>query len=177
MRIIIGVALAASITACGPLARKEKTTVEAPDLSDQLSIGCYTVDLFDPYKIKHPKNGVPAEHARFLGVWQDGAWDQEEWCHDLYVTEVLADGSVKLLEAYGPSKKRSTAGVVFNRTGKIEDNVLTFIGAGNARLKYKLVGNYLVGERTDLFSQMSATLRRTDGIALVPLPPRNPRRT
>lgn len=177
MRKLLWVALAATLGACMPAAKKQSVTSAGPDLTSDLSIGCYTVDLFDPYSIQYPTAGVPVEHAKFLGVWQDGAWDKENWCHDLYITEIRADGTVSLMEAYGPNEKRSTSGILFKRQGKIEDGVLSFVGAGQARLRYRLVGSFLVGERQDVYSKMTATLRRTDGIAVVPLPPRNPRRT
>ena len=176
MRKLIWVAAVLALTACVTTKKQAKTEPDSPDLTKDLSIGCYTVDLFDPYRINYPKAGVSPENAKFLGVWKDGAWDKDEWCHDLYITEVRADGSVVLLDAYGPNPNRGSEAVVFKRIGQIEDGVLSFV-SGGAKVSYRVRGNFLVGQRVDLFSSMNATIRRVDGIAFVPIPPRRPRRT
>lgn len=155
---------------------KKPVAVAPPDLSDQLKVGCYTVDLFDPYKINYPKGAVPPEYVKFLGVWKDGAWDGK-WCHDLYITDVTADGTVTLLSAYGPNTARKWEAQIYKRTGKITDGVLSFDGVLGAKKSYRLVGNrFLVGERNDFVAKETITLARRDGLAFVPVPPKNPRR-
>lgn len=175
MRRLLIVGLAVLVAGCMQTGKKT-TASAAPDLSDQLSVGCYTVDLFDPYRINYPQAGVNPEHAKFLGVWKDGAWDGK-WCHDLYVIDVRADGTVTVLDAYGPNTARKWEAQVYKRTGRIEDGVLKFNGVLGAQLEYRLVGNrFLVGERKDFVAKEKITLARSEGLALVPIPPRNPRR-
>lgn len=173
-RLLIAV-LAMAVVGCAPPAKKQQVE-RAPDLSDQLSVGCYTVDLFDPYKINYPRGGVPVEYVKFLGAWKDGAWDGK-WCHDLYITDVTADGSVTLLSAYGPNLARKWEAQIYKRTGQITDGVLYVDGVLGAKKSYRLVGNrFLVGERNDFVAKETITLARRDGLAFVPIPPRNPRR-
>lgn len=172
---VLAAAAGAAIAGCTPV-KKTTAVAAAPDLSDQLSVGCYTVDLFDPYRIEYPKAGVSPENAKFLGVWKDGAWDGK-WCHDLYITDVRADGTVTVLDAYGPNKARNWEAQVYKRTGRIVDGVLTFNGVLGAQLEYRLVGNrFLVGKRSDFVAKETITLAKSEGVALVPVPPRNPRR-
>ena len=156
-------------------APKKPTASAAPDLSDQLKIGCYTVDLFQSYSIEYPGAGVPPQHAKFLGVWKDGAWNGT-WCHDLYVTDVRADGTVTVLDAYGPNLNRGWEAQIYKRTGRIEDDVLKFDGVLGAKLEYRLVGDFLVGQRKDFISTETITMSKTGGVAVVPIPPKNPRR-
>jgi len=173
---VLAATAGAAVAGCMPISKKTVQTA-APDLSDQLSVGCYTVDLFDPYRIKYPQAGVSQENAKFLGVWKDGAWDGK-WCHDLYITDVRPDGTVTLLDAYGPNKARKWEAQVYKRTGRITDGVLTFKGVLGAQLEYRLVGNrFLVGKRTDFVAKETITLAKSEGVALVPVPPRNPRRS
>lgn len=150
----------------------EKRAQVEVDLRKKLSPGCYTVDLFDPYEIKYPEAEVPQEYAAFLGVWQNGAWGGT-WCHDLYITQVSADGQVVLLDAHGPDGAGIEA-TVFKRKGFIKDGVLTFLSIGSVPVSYRLVGDYLVGERKSAIGKVEITMSRTDGIALVPEPPLKP---
>lgn len=165
-------ALAVALAACAPVSKKP---VQQADLSDRLSVGCYTVDLFDPYRIEYPAAGVSPADAKFLGVWKDAAWNGN-WCHDLYITEVRADGSVTLLDAYGPNTQRGWEAQVFKRNARIVDGALTFTTIGRAEVTYRLQGDFLVGKRTDFLGTQEITMGRTEGVALVPVPPRNPRR-
>ena len=173
-RLLMGIL---ALTVAGCMQPQKKPVAAAPaDLSDQLSVGCYTVDLFDPYKINYPKGPVPPEFVKFLGVWKDGAWDGK-WCHDLYITDVTADGKVTLLSAYGPNTARKWEAQIYKRTGQIKDGVLSFDGVLGAKKTYRLVGtSYMVGERSDFVAKETITLARKDGLAFVPVPPRNPRR-
>lgn len=164
------IAVLAVLLAVGCTAEK-RAKVEV-DLRKNLSPGCYTVDLFDPYEIQYPGPEVPTEHAQFLGVWQNGAWGGT-WCHDLYITKVFPDGRVELLDAHGPDGAGYEA-TVFKRTGQIQDGVLTFTSVGSVPVSYRLVGEFLVGERRSTIGSVEITMSRTDGIALVPVPPEKP---
>ena len=150
----------------------------APTLADKLSLGCYTVDLFDPYRLQFPESGVPKEYRPFIGVWKDAAWNGE-WCHDLYITEIKPDGTVTLLDAHGPYLKLGHEATVFKRTARIENGVLSFISVGKAPVTYRLAenGRFLIGNRIDAFGKYEITMARTDGFAQVPLPPKKPRRS
>ena len=69
MQRLVGIALVFGLTACTV---EKRAQVEA-DLSKRLSPGCYTVDLFDPYRIEYPAANVPREVRKFLCVWKNGA--------------------------------------------------------------------------------------------------------
>lgn len=146
--------------------------------ADNLKVGCYTVDLFDPYRLQFPDNGVPRENSKFIGAWKDAAWNGE-WCHDLYVTEVRADGTAVLLDAYGPSTKQNVEATVFKRTARIADGVLTFTSLGGATVAYRLSknGDFLLGRRVDALGASEITMARRDGVAVPPIPPKKPRRS
>ena len=162
-------------------AAEEQAKVEV-DLSRQLSPGCYTVDLFDPYKIEEPGPDVPEDARAFLGVWKNGAWGGH-WCHDLYITKAYPDGRVVLLDAYGPYRDAGIEATVFKRTGQVKDGVLTFRSQHRAPVEYRIVGDYLVGERKGTLGTFEITMSREDGltpiaaVAQVPLPPRKPVRS
>ncbi len=145
--------------------------------ADNLKVGCYTVDLFDPYRLQFPENGVPRANSKFIGVWKDAAWDGE-WCHDLYVTEVRQDGTVTLLDAYGPSTKQNREATVFKRQAVIKDGALTFTSVGGASVVYRLSenGNFLIGRRIDALGKSEITMARRDGVAVPPIPPKKPAR-
>ena len=172
MRRILALCALGVLAAC---AQPKKPEVKV-DLSKKLSPGCYTVDLFDPYQLEFPEAAVPADARKFLGVWQNGAWNGE-WCHDLYVTKVLADGTVEVLDAYGPSASQKHEASVFKRTGRIKDGVLTFISHRNTPVSYRLVDGFLVGERKSVFGSAEITMSRTDRVAEIPVPPRKPVRS
>lgn len=154
----------------------EKPEAAAYDHSRDLSVGCYTVDLFDPYRLKYPANGVPREHSRFIGVWKDAAWNGE-WCHDLYITEVRPDGTVTLLDAHGPYKPQNHEATVFKRQARISNGTLTFTSVGGGSVSYRLSadGGYLIGRRKDFAGEYAATMSRHDGIPVPPIPPKRPR--
>lgn len=136
--IILGAALLAGACSFGPK--------EAPPPAR--SGPCYTVDLFDKYRIKKPGAGVNAEMAALLGEWGNGAWDGE-WCHDLYVLEVRKDGVAKVIETFGPSQNWGRRAAAFRRTGSVSrDGVLT-LTAGNVVSKYRVRNGQLHGERRE----------------------------
>jgi len=166
-----------AISACSTQSRPAPVAAKL-NHADNLILGCYTVDLFDPYKIKYPGADVPREIAKFLGVWKDAGWNGK-WCHDLYITEVEADGTVTLLDAYGPNLGQGMEATVFKRTAKIKDGVLSFRAVGHAPVSYEVAGNggFLVGKRLDAAGRYVITMQRVDGVAVVPLPPRKPVRS
>jgi hypothetical protein len=162
-------------------AEQKQAQVEV-DISKRLSPGCYTVDLFDPYEIKTPTPDVPPEVSAFLGVWKNGAWGGK-WCHDLYITEAHPDGRVVLLDAHGPYLEANIMPTVFKRKGRVEDGVLKFTSQHGSPVEYRIVGEYLVGERRGTLGTFEITMSRVDGlgplpaVAQVPLPPRKPLRS
>jgi hypothetical protein len=173
---------------------EEKQAAVEVDVSKGLSPGCYTVDLFDPYTIHAPAPEVPEEARAFLGVWKNGAWGGH-WCHDLYITKAFADGTVELLDAYGPYREAGYEATVFKRRGRVEDGVLKFTSRDRSHVEYRIVGGYLVGERKSTLGTFEITMSREEGIngpvvtqaedsagavpavAMVPLPPRKPVRS
>ena len=158
--------------------KSEKAPVAAVNHHANLSLGCYTVDLFDPYHLKEPAPETPPELAGFVGVWKDAAWNGV-WCHDLYITEVRPDGTVVLLDAYGPYKPGKLEATVFKRNATIKDGVLRFTAIGGAVVSYELAGNgkYLVGKRLDALGRYEITMQKVDGFAMVPVPQANPARS
>ena len=174
-------------------AEEEQAAVEV-NVSKGLSPGCYTVDLFDPYTIYAAGPDVPEDARAFLGVWKNGAWGGQ-WCHDLYIIKAFADGSVELLDAYGPYRQAGIEATVFKRRGRVEDGVLKFTSRDRSPVEYRIVGGYLVGERKGTLGTFEITMSREEGpsdvalspsesmgvvvpaVAMVPLPPRKPVRS
>lgn len=81
---------------------------------------------------------------------------------------------MEVLDAYGPSRDRGREATVFRRTGQIEDGVLSFISHGSSPVRYRIVGDFLVGQRKDSLGTFEITMSRTDGLAQIPLPPEKP---
>ena len=177
MRVLM-VAVMLSVSGCMLTAEKPKPAAPAVDHSKKLVNGCYTVDLFDPYRIKYPKANVPRQMSRFLGVWKNAGWGGK-WCHDLYVVNVSADGTVTLLDAHGPDKKRGLEATVFKRLAKIKNGELTFksVGAGVVRYRLSDDGSYMLGMRKDYHGDHEITMNKVDGSMIPPLPPRKAVRT
>lgn len=173
MQRMIMVLLALAIAGCAPLKAK-KTTVD-PYAKD-LRPGCYTVDLFDPYVLQYPEEAVPAANRDFLGVWRQGDWGGNDWCHDLYVTAVYPDGSVDVLDLHGPKRDSGLEATVFKRKGFIENGVLTLKSIGYATVNYRREGQYLLASRDGIHGKYSAVMVREEKVAQVPIPPANPRR-
>ncbi len=178
MKRLVAVVGLLAVAGC---AEEKQAQVEV-DISKRLSPGCYTVDLFDPYKIVKPGSDVPADATAFLGVWKNGAWGGR-WCHDLYITEAFADGSVVLLDAYGPYREANIEATVFKRKGRVRDGILKFTSQGGSPVEYRIVNGYLVGERRGTLGTFEITMSRVDGLgplpamAQVPMPPRKPLRS
>lgn len=161
---------AVAATAACVQPKPKKTT----SLADNLKQDCYTVDLFTPYQIEYPDARVPADARQFLGVWKNGAWNGD-WCHDLYVTKVHADGRVEVLDAHGPSPYTGVDATAFKRTGTIKNGVMS-LRVDGFPVTYRVVDGLLVGQRKILNGSLAITMSREDGIAQVPIPPVNPRR-
>ena len=164
MRRVVPALAVLAVAAC---AEKEPPPAPpAPVLShaDRLSPGCYTVDLFDPYTIEAVAPETPPDAAAFLGVWMNGAWNGD-WCHDLYVTRVSADGRATVLDAYGPFRAAGIEATVFRREGFIKDGVLTFHTQGGT-VEYRRDGEYLVGKRRGTMGIMDITMSRPEGMVL-----------
>lgn len=160
MRTFVTVLAVLAIAGCGG-PEPEVAQVEEADL---LRPDCYTVDLFDPFTIQNPPADVAPEAHKFLGVWKNGAWDGK-WCHDLYITRVAADGSVEVLDAYGPFRAAGFEATVFKRTGRLKDGVLTFHTRGGT-VQYKRDGEYLVGTRKGTLGNFEIVMSREDNVAI-----------
>lgn len=172
------VLLAGALALAACESKPKKPPVVEKSHRDNLLVGCYTVDLFDPYRLEFPSQGVTPANSKFLGVWKDAAWNGE-WCHDLYITDVRPDGTVTLLDAYGPYKKQNLEATVFKRTAKLKDGTLSFISLGGASVSYKMSddGEFLIGKRIDALGRYEITMLRHDGVAIPPIPPRRPARS
>ncbi|HET7409567.1 MAG TPA: hypothetical protein VFJ13_05160, partial [Paracoccaceae bacterium] len=107
---------------------------------------------------------VAQEAHKFLGVWKHGAWDGK-WCHDLYVTSISTDGSVEVLDAYGPYRAAGMEATVFRRTGTLEDGVLTFHSRGGT-VRYRRDGEYLVGTRKGTLGDFEIIMSREEDVAI-----------
>lgn len=153
-----------AVTAVAGCAAEKPQEVAAVSPAELLDPECYTVDLFDPFTIKEPTPEVPEEASAFLGVWKQGAWNGQ-WCHDLYVTQVTADGEVEVLDAYGPYRAAGIEATVFKRTGRIRDGVLTLHSQGG-KVEYKLDGGYLVGKRRGTLGNMEIVMSRQQNVAV-----------
>ncbi len=161
MKRYLAVLAVAAVAGCAEEKPKEVAVVS---VADRLSPECYTVDLFDPFTIARPAPEVPPETSAFLGVWKQGAWNGQ-WCHDLYVTQVSADGNVEVLDAYGPYTAAGIEATVFKRTGRIKDGVLTFHSQGG-KVEYRVDGKYLVGKRKGTLGNMEITMSRQNDVAI-----------
>lgn len=172
MQRLLIVLLALAIAGCVPM--KSKQSAGDPHAKN-LKPNCYTVDLFDPYRLQYPAEGVSAEAREFLGVWRQGAWGGD-WCHDLYVTAVYPDGTADVLDLYGPKRDVGIEATVFKRKGRIENGVLKLSSIGFAAVSYRREGKYLLGFRDGIHGEFDATMIREERVAQVPIPPVNPRR-
>lgn len=145
---------------------------------------CYTVKLFDPYRLAKPQEGTPVEFSRYVGVYKYAAWNGF-WCHDLYVIDVGPDGTARILDAYGPNANQGREATIFQRTGRVQDGELRFVSLGGAKVKYRLSSDNkrLFAERNEGFRNYKATAERVDGLKglpkgmlVSPTPPRRKKR-
>ena len=148
-----------AVAGCGG---KKPEAVAVADAGDLLDPECYTVDLFDPFTVESPPAELADEAKGFLGVWKNGAWNGN-WCHDLYVTRVSADGQVEVLDAYGPLHGTDLEATVFRRKGTLKDGVLTFQSRGG-KVEYRRDGEYLVGKRKGVLGEFEIIMAREEGV-------------
>lgn len=158
--------------ACVACAHKpEKTEVKpVADYSQYTDSSCYTVDLFDEWKIAPPAADVPDRYKGYLGDWGNGAWNGN-WCHDLRVLKVTADGRVDVLDMHAPDANLKYPATVFRRKGIIDKDGNLRFSYGRETHVYRLDGRFLVGKREGKLGQYKIALTRKD---VVPLPPTRP---
>ena len=173
MQRLLMVVFALAIAGCVPMKAK-KVAVGDPHAKN-LVPDCYTVDLFDPYRLEYPDQSVPAEVRQFLGVWRQGAWGGK-WCHDLYVTAAYPDGTLDVLDLYGPLPGTAVEATAFKRKARVVDGELQFGSVGFATTTYRREGEYLIGVRDGVHGKFNVTMIREERLAEVPIPPVNPRR-
>lgn len=109
--------------------------------------GCYTVDLFDKPRFTEPGPEVPESHARYVGKWDGGKWNGD-WCHDLFVLSVSADGEVVLLDMHAPWYEGEAPATVFRRTGRITPDGRLEFRYGSVVREYAFIGDKLMASRT-----------------------------
>ena len=134
------------------------TPAVVDDLKSRLKPDCYTVDLFGTNRVEKPSSDVPAENAAFLGVWGNGAWNGE-WCHDIYVLDVRADGTATIVDTHGYFDKYGQVPSAFKRTARIEKGVLRF-AHGLGIYRYQIIDGFLVGESSGRFGDLTVVLSR-----------------
>ena len=155
MRVMMIAAACIVVAGC---AKDEVKTVEAPEPAPELTrADCYTVVLFDDPQVREPDEQVPAEYADYLGSWTRGAWDGE-WCHDLLVTEVTADGAVELYEMHAPHAEWGQPASAFKRTARIDKNGDLRFRYGTETVKYDYVDGKLYAERSGRLGELEAVL-------------------
>ena len=155
-RHFIALAALAALAGCGgsdpsvprteTVYRTERPSAVNYPFGETLRPDCKTVNLFSPAVFKTPGPGAPRAASQFIGHWGDAAWEGA-WCHDLYVTEVLQDGRVVVIEthgAYAPWGKRPS---IFRRTGRLDQNDRLQIRYGPYTVEYWLQGGKLHGTR------------------------------
>ena len=110
--------------------------------------------------IAAPEPGVPADAARFAGVWGDGAWGGM-LPTALAVERVDATGAVEAVYAVGPSEPFATQAQWFRVQGVVADGVLTLQLRGGNAVAFTWTPSGLVGRFTAAAGwQAQAWLRR-----------------
>lgn len=164
----IGLGLLVFVSACAPM--REKPDVDVDPFAHLRAPGCYTVDLFREVPINPPERGTPPEFAAFLGEWGNGVWNGE-WCHDLLIHTVYADGRVEMLDMHAPTTVYGEPATIFKRTGQIrEDGALHFAHGVTAR-RYEIIDGLLHGRREGSLGDLRIVLSRKGE---VPLPTPRP---
>ncbi|MEL6264526.1 MAG: hypothetical protein AAFR52_02600 [Pseudomonadota bacterium] len=160
MRWIVFVAAAAALAACS-LTNEKPPVTAAPEVEPDLTRSdCYTVVLYDGFDIAPAPAQIAPEHAAFLGEWRFGAWDGE-WCHDLIVTEIAADGQVTLMDLHAPHEPWGQPASAFKRTARIDPEGVLRFRHGVTNRAYRLdPRGRLVAERTFGNTVYTAELRR-----------------
>ncbi len=148
MKWVIGLVALGLLTACG----ESKAPAPQPVAAAPLDPECRTVVVFDSTKISKPPSDLPDAWKAFSGVWGKAGWNNNTWCHDLYVMKIDEDGKVALMDTHGPGGGHD--GTAFARVGKLgDDNRLRFYADGLEREYWiedgKLMGvKHLSGNRT-----------------------------
>lgn len=162
--LVVGLALAAC-------AEKKAEVAAVPEDRSLIVPGCYTVDLFETVNIKKPEPNVPAEYARYLGEWGNGAWNGD-WCHDLLIYGVHADGRVELVDMHAPSDTYKAAATAFKRTARIQEDGSIRFRHGIYQRRYEIVDGRLYGTLdSPVYGTLNIILSRK---GVVPLPPVRP---
>lgn len=164
----IGLGLVLIAAACAPMREKPKSNPD--DFASLREPGCYTVDLFREVPINPPTEGTPPEFAAYLGEWGNGVWNGE-WCHDLLIHTVHADGRVEMLDMHAPTDVFRQPATIFKRTGQIrEDGSLHFAHGVTAR-RYEIIDGLMHGRREGSLGDLRIVLSRK---GVVPLPTPRP---
>ncbi|MGF1500436.1 MAG: hypothetical protein ACFBSD_01345 [Paracoccaceae bacterium] len=167
--VLLAAGLSAALTGCLFTDGPDVKVAAAPDEDPFARLqrpGCYTVDLFDEPEFAGTA-GLPPEYARFLGEWGNGVWNGD-WCHELIVTAVTADGRVEMLDLHGPHENYGIA-TAFKRTGRITDDGRLRFAHGTERREYRFVDGRLHGLREDGVRSLEIVLTQM-GVVPIPLP-------
>lgn len=133
----------------------------APVAAKPVDPECKTVVVFSSTKITKPAKALPDGWKQFSGVWGKAGWDDNTWCHDLYVLKIEKTGKVEIMDAHGPGGKHD--GSAFRRTAQLTaENKLEFIADGIKREYWiedgKLRGRRFVAE--DRTSEIAMTRKK-----------------
>lgn len=145
---------AAVLTACAPSQQVKRgpTPYDATKVAD-----CYTVELFTVADVKKPKDEVPAEWAKFSGVWGKAGWEGK-WCHDLHVLTISPDGQVELMELHAPYEPWGKPATAFRRKGYMtKEGRLRLVYSG-VKVDYWFENGQLYGLREEGNGKMRIAL-------------------
>jgi len=183
MRIMLAAALSTALMGCegggfgkslfgsdAKVAAAAEPAVEQPlppsEYAHLNDAKCYTVELYDEVKIEKPAANVPPAYSQFLGAWENGAWNGD-WCHDLLIFRVEANGKVHLLDMHEPSEEFGLAPSVFKRVGRIHEDGSIRFAYGTETRRYWLRRGVLFGKRSGSYGAMEIALTNPQ---FVPLP-------
>jgi len=160
--------LATGLLLLGCAEKPKEVVQKEPEITTRPD--CYTVVLFDKHPIVPPVEGVPAEYARFLGQWKQGAWNGE-WCHDLLITEVMKDGQVRMVDMHAPYEPWGQPASAFQRIGRIDKDGNLNVRYGTESVRYRVEKGQLVAHRSGVHGDLVAVLQQE---GYTPLPPMRP---
>ncbi len=120
---------------------------------------CYTVDLFTKVSIQPPRDGVPEQWRAFSGRWGGGKW-AGEWCHDLYVVDIAANGRVTVIETHAPLAAWGRPATAFRRTAQIGPDGRLRLAYGRVAVEYWLENGLLKGLRDEGTGDMRIAMVR-----------------
>jgi len=152
----------AAVTILQGCAGEDPAPAPAPDLSHLQETGCYTVDLFDEPVIAPAPATLAPERAAWLGHWGGGVWNGQ-WCHEMVITRIDANGVAPLLDMHAPSDVYDQPATVFRRKARFfEDGSLRFVH-GTVVRRYVMRDGQLIGTREgDGFGRMQVVLTRSE---------------